>query len=112
MTDLLKVLLDMRSGQVAADANSKFNEVLKAVLETGGKGELTIKLFVKPSKMGLGGAVLEVETNHECKLKKPELEIGRSFFFVTAEGELTRDDPAQSAMFELENEPKEIQKNV
>jgi hypothetical protein len=102
LTDLLQILLDMRSGQVAADCNAKFSEVLKAVLDTGGKGELNIKLFIRPSKMGMGGAVIEVETEHECKMKKPELEVGRSFFFVTAEGDLTRDDPAQVAMFELE----------
>src|SRR5438128_90938 len=101
-SDLLAILLDMRSGQVAADCNQKFNDVLKAVLETGGKGELTIKLFVKPSKMGMGGTVVEVETTHECKMKRPELAIGRSVFFVTADGVLTRDDPAQTAMFTQE----------
>ncbi len=104
MTDLLKILLDMRNGKVAMDCNEKFNEVLKAVLDTGGKGELTIKLFVKPSKMGMGGAVIEVETEHEAKMKKPELAIGRSFFFVGKDGTLTRDDPDQEGMFELEGE--------
>lgn len=102
MTDILGVLLDMRSGQVASDCNNKFNEVLKAVIDTGGKGELTIKLLIKPSRMGMGGAVIEVETEHECKLKKPELQIGRSVFFVTAEGDLTRTDPGQEQMFALE----------
>lgn len=104
MTDLLAVLLEMRSGKVATDCNLKFNEVLKSVLDTGGKGELTIKLFIKPSKMGMGGAVIEVETEHECKMKKPELAVGRSFFFVTNDGELTRTDPEQTAMFEQQNE--------
>ena len=99
MTDLLQILLDMRNGAVAADCNAKFGDVLKAVIETGGKGELTIKLLVKPSKMGMGGAVIEVETEHECKMKKPELAIGRSVFFVTATGDLTRNDPAQDALF-------------
>jgi hypothetical protein len=170
MTDLLSVLTDMRNGAVAVDCNTKFNEVLKAVLETGGKGELSIKLFIKPSKMGMGGAVIEVETAHECKAKKPELEVGlkfppvtvfydgadywladgfhrvtaalqadlkeiaadvhqgtredaqwysfsankanglRSFFFVTKDGQLTRDDPAQTAMFtyqEPEQKPQQ-----
>jgi hypothetical protein len=102
MTDLLQVLLDMRSGAVAADCNEKFNEVLSAVLETGGKGELNLKLMLKPSKLGMGGAVLEVETSHELKTKKPELEIGKAFFFVTKDGTLTRDDPAQTAMFATE----------
>lgn len=109
MTDLLGVLLDMRSGQVASDCNQKFNDVLKGVLETGGKGELTIKLFIKPSKMGMGGAVIEVETEHECKTKKPELQVGRSTFFVTKDGDLTRNDPGQEQMFELEaKEIKEV----
>lgn len=87
---------------MASDISAKFDEVLKAVIETGGKGELTIKLRIQPSKMALGGAVVEVETEHETKMKKPELQIGRSVFFVTKEGRLTRDDPAQAAMFEQE----------
>ncbi len=102
--DVLQVMLDMRNGQVATDVNEKFNEVLQAVLETGGKGELTIKLFIRPSKLAMGGAVIEVETEHECKTKKPELAVGRSVFFVTTEGKLTRDDPAQSAMFSRQEE--------
>lgn len=102
MTDLLRVLLEMRGGQVASDCNQKFNEMLQAVLETGGKGELTIKLFVKPSKLAMGGAVVEVETEHECKSKKPELPVGRSVFFVSTDGALTREDPNQSAMFDAE----------
>jgi hypothetical protein len=102
MTDLLQVILDMRNGAVAADCNAKFNEVLTAVLETGGVGELNLKLKLKPSKLGMGGAVLEVEASHELKTKKPELQIGKAFFFVTKEGALTRDDPAQVEMFSQE----------
>ncbi|HXR75193.1 MAG TPA: hypothetical protein VN737_04400 [Bryobacteraceae bacterium] len=99
--DILSVLTDMRSGAVAMDINNKFNEMIQAVLETGGKGELTITLKAEPSKFGMGGAVLEVQTEHQCKMKKPELAVGKSFFFVTKEGQLTREDPAQAAMFEI-----------
>lgn len=106
MTDLLQILLDMRNGAVAVDCSQKFSEVLKAVLDTGGKGELTIKLLIKPSKMGMGGAVIEVETEHECKTKKPELAIGRSVFYVTPDGDLTRDNPEQTAMFGTKAEIK------
>lgn len=108
MTDLLNVLLDMRSGQVATDCNLKFNEVLKAVLDTGGKGELTIKLLIKPSKLAMGGAVIEVETEHECKLKKPELAIGKAVFFVTKDGDLTRNNPDQGPLFDGVRERKEL----
>jgi len=92
--------MDMRSGSVAQDINSKFNELVSAVLETGAKGELTVKLLVKPSKYAMGGAVVEVEAEHEVKSKVPELKVGKSVFFITKDGRMTREDPAQSAMFE------------
>jgi hypothetical protein len=101
VTDFVSLLAEMRNGAVVMDLNAKFNEMLTAVLDTGGKGELTIKIKAAPSKFGMGGAVLEVETEHECKMKKPELAVGKAFFFVSKEGALTRDDPAQAAMFEL-----------
>lgn len=102
-TDFMNLLMEMRNGAVAQDLNEKFNEMLSAVLESAGPGELTIKIKAKPSKMGTGGAVLEVETEHECKLKKPELSVGSSRFFVTHEGVLTRDNPAQAAMFQIDD---------
>ena len=94
-TDLLAVLLDMRNGRVAKDCNDKFNQVLSGVLDTGGKGELTIKLFLEPEKMGIGGSVIEVKTSHECKMKIPEISVGSARFFVTERGTLTRNDPDQ-----------------
>jgi len=109
-TDILAFILDMRSGQVAQDCNEKFNTVLAAVLDTGKKGVLTLTLTVEPSKFGMGGAVLEVKANHELKIKKPELEIGEATFFVTKDGRLTREDPAQTAMFEVEQQ--EVKKNA
>jgi hypothetical protein len=107
MTDLLQILLEMRSGQVAADCNAKFNSVLKAVLETGGKGKLGIELTIAPSRMGMGGAVIEVELHHDIKVKAPELQIGKSVFFVGPDGELSREDPAQTAMFQKQVEQEE-----
>lgn len=104
--DLLGILLDMRSGQVAADCNAKFNDVLAAVLETGGKGELTIKLFIEPSKFAMGGCVVEVETFHETKMKKPELKVGKAVFFVSKDGRLTREPPDQAGLFAAAEEVK------
>lgn len=108
MTDLLNLLVSMRSGKVIADCNDKFNEVLSAVLDTGQKGEFAVKISIKPSKFGMGGIVVEVETEHDIKTKVPELAIGRSVFFVGNDGALTREDPEQSAMFEEETERKEV----
>lgn len=107
VNDILQTIMDMRNGAVAADINAKFDEMVTAVLETGGKGELVVSLKVEPSKLGMGGAVLEVQAQHTCKMKKPELEVGKAFFFVTKDGTLTRDDPAQTAMFELQNQQQQ-----
>ena len=107
MTDFVNLITEMRSGAVAIDLNNKFNEMLTAVLETGGKGEFAVIVKAAPSKMGMGGCVLEVETEHSCKIKKPELAVGKAFFFVTKDGNLTRDDPAQVAMFSLGQEIKD-----
>lgn len=100
MADFVQLLMDMRNGKVAADIGQKFQEVLDAVLSTGGKGKLTIEIDIAPEKMEMGGLVAEIQTSHSCKLKKPEKDIGRSIFFVTKSGDLTRDDPDQMALLE------------
>jgi len=100
MSDFVSTLIAMRGGEVAVDCDLKFKEVLAAVLETGKEGEVILKIKVKPSKFAMGGAVIEVETSHECKVKRPELSIGKSLFFVAPDGSLTRDDPAQLAMYQ------------
>jgi len=109
-TDLLAVLLEMRSGLVAADLNAKFNEVLGAVLDNAGKGELTIKLSFAPSRLAMGGAVIEIEALHSTTLKKPENKIGKSAFFVGANGQLSRDNPDQVAMFGESNPQRKEKK--
>ncbi len=76
MTDILRLLFDMRDGEVAQDIARHFDELKKAVLETRGKGKLTIELALEPSKCAIGGAVLEIKTEHTCKVKKPELMVG------------------------------------
>ena len=104
MTDVVHVLMEMRSGKVATYINEKFNDVLRAVLDTGGKGEVTIKLSIKPSKLGMGGVVLEVDMDADTKIKKPELAIGTSVFFVDKDGSLTREDPDQMGLLDAQEE--------
>jgi hypothetical protein len=98
MTDILAVLIQMRDGEVALECNRKFNELLDAVMATGGKGKISVTLDVKPSRMEMGGGVIEVEMTHKCSIDKPERTLGRSLFFVGDHG-LTRDNPAQERMF-------------
>lgn len=105
MTDLIHTLLEMRSGQVAARLNERFNEVLDAVLITGGKGHVDIRLKISASKFAMGGAVLEIEMSHETKLQKPELNVGKATFQVLS-GKLYSGDPNQTEMFREREEPR------
>ncbi len=105
MSDVLSVLSEMQRGQVLCDINEKFNCLMKSVMETGGKGELTVKLMVKPSKFALGGGVLQVDLEHECKVKKPELSVGASTFFtLDTEGNIGRNPPGQDMLYEEEEQ--------
>lgn len=97
--DIVETLVSMRSGQVVIDLNKKFSELITAVKDTGGKGNLTVTLHVEPSKLGMGATVLEVKIEHETKMKKPELPIGPSLFYLAADGSLSRDAPDQANMF-------------
>lgn len=107
-SDIHQLLVEMRSGRVLQDINTKFNQVLAAVLDTGGKGKVTIELNIEPGRMGTGGCVLEVELSHNIKLKTPEHDIGKAVFFVDKSGLLTRDDPEQTDLFnEVEQMKKE-----
>ncbi len=109
MTDFINTIMECRNGEVAVDLNRKFNEILSAVLEVGGKGELDIKFKIKPAK-AKGGRVLEIDITHETKMKRPEMPVGVATFFVTTEGDLVRDNPAQTELFaELRKEIKDVQ---
>lgn len=99
MSDFINTLMEMRGGEVAMDCNRKLHELISAVLEAGKGGELALRVKVAPSKFGMGGAVLEVQVEHDCKVKKPELSLGKSLFFVSQDGTLTRDDPRQIALY-------------
>ena len=106
-TDFISLIMEMRNGAVAVDLNRKFNEVLGAVIDTGSAGELQVTFKIETEKMGLGGIVLEVATEHKTKMKKPELAVGSARFFVTQTGRLSRNDPRQDEMFNASEEIKQ-----
>lgn len=96
-SDFVAVLLEMRNGAVAADCSTKFTELVESVLETGKSGSLTLSIKVRPNRT-TGMQVTEVELTHTCRAARPELDHGRSIFFVTKSRRLTRTDPNQMEM--------------
>lgn len=112
MADYIQTLLEARNGQIAADINRKFGDLLAGIRETGKAGKITVVLAVKPSRVK-DFQVAEVAISHDCKIAKPEQDIGEAVFFVTPDGGLTRSDPEQQEMFEevVVQVVKEEQKN-
>lgn len=106
--DILSMLSEMSSGQVLSHVNSKFRELNESVKGTLGKGKMVIEVSVAPGKTAFGGDLETVVIGVEVKLKKPELALGESIFFIDDEAELSRNDPRQEALFA---ERKEVKAN-
>lgn len=92
ITDMLR---DVRKGQLVNQATEEMNALVRAVLDTGMKGELTITLKVKPNK----NTTDQVVISSEVKTKTPRLGVADAIFFTDAEGDLHRSDPNQKEMF-------------
>lgn len=95
MRPITDVLRDIRRGRAVDQATRLLAEVVRAVDETGKPGELTLKLKIKPEKGGGSQKTIVCE----CKAKKPEGDIPEAVFFSDPDGDLHRQDPAQSEMF-------------
>jgi hypothetical protein len=66
-------------------------ELTNAVIETGKKGTLTLKLTLGP----LDGSTEQLLMNDEIKLAKPRAQRKPTVLFPTKSGDLTRNDPNQ-----------------
>lgn len=95
----LTFLQRFRRGELIAEAEALLTELVEAVRDTGGKGDLTIKL---PLKMNDAG---QIECIPQLKLTKPRRQIGTGIYYATEEGKLSRRDPSQDDLFD-ELEPR------
>ena len=110
--DFLNVLAELKNGRAAIDCSRKITELVAAVSEHKKKGKLTLQLIIEPSGVGDDGRVTETSVSWACAIVKPEADTGRSIFFVTREGQLTRNDPAQMELYEEERRlQEEMKKN-
>lgn len=100
--DFIAMLLEMRSGKVAADVSAKLNELVDSIRDVGRGGKITLTLDIKPKRVDLHEGVKDVEVNYKIVLVKPERHRGASVFFIDPKGALTRTDPSQQEMFEQE----------
>lgn len=96
--NFIKLLQSMRRGEIAREADDLLAEMIRAIHEHGGKGDLTLKLSVKKNDAE------QLEFTPTLKMNKPRRALGLGIFFATDEGELSRTDPNQDDLFdELED---------
>lgn len=102
---LMHVLGAMRRGVVVKEASDQLAELVRAVDATQKKGELTIKLTVKP--MQGGGAEKAISATVTAKV--PRRDLPPAVFFSDGEGTLHRADPGEQDMFvQIDPETGEI----
>ena len=75
------------NGHAVEVADTQLRDVISAVNRTGKKGTVSVTLEVKPN----GETGFEVGV--KVAAKAPQLEFGRIFFFMGADGDLTRQAP-------------------
>jgi len=93
MADFLATLAEMNRGRFILECGSQLSQLCDAVINTSGKGKLTLTLEVAPSGIK-DGRVNQVEIRPVIRIVRPEPNQGRSIFFIV-DGKLTRDDPDQ-----------------
>lgn len=91
----VKMLTELRGGEIEALASEKMREMLAAIAEHGGKGTLAVSFEVSRTEHG------HIEVKPKVKMTKPEPAMRKGIFWMTEDGELTRRDPNQADIEDL-----------
>lgn len=98
---ILHLLSQIRGGAALVKANDRLSELVAAVKSTGQPGEITLTITVKPDKTD----ETIVKLVPKIKAKIPERAFAEGLFFVSDNGELSREDPRQIEL-DLERKTK------
>ena len=90
----LDYLREHRSGASHDMATEQFQALVGAVAAEGKAGTLTITVSVRPSDVGRNAVMVDMKV----AAKPPKAKDPASIWFVTPEGNLEREDPAQQRL--------------
>lgn len=93
-------LMEHAKGMSHDDLSQALRDLVLKVEETGKAGTLTYKLTIKPQPK-VEGAVLIADS---IKSSLPEMDRPESIFFATDTGDLVRNDPRQTSIFDTNEE--------
>lgn len=86
------VLRDLSGGQAYETLTLDLANVVQEVIRTQKAGAISLTLAITPNGPG------SVQIGETIKTKVPELARGKTLFFATEAGTLTRDDPRQEKL--------------
>ncbi|MBY0423056.1 MAG: hypothetical protein K2Q06_12190 [Parvularculaceae bacterium] len=86
----VKMLTELRGGEIEALASARLAEALAALAERGGEATLTLKLKIKRTEHG------HIEVKPDLAVKVPEPKLKTAIFWLTEDGRLSRRDPGQA----------------
>ena len=91
-----ELVTSLRGGDALREIDEVLTDAVLAVQDTAKGATLTLTINISP----MGGNKVKIED--KVSAKKPALDKGYSLFFMTEGGSLTRRNPNQMAMQELE----------
>lgn len=91
-------LNELNDGSTHAALTAGMKELLQTVQSTGRSGALTLKIKVAPAVKGTKGDVdkITITAEHSLTLPKPEHPV--DFFWLTEDGETSRQHPRQQSL--------------
>lgn len=92
------VLTELNEGSIHAALTGDLDELLRTVQTTGRAGALTLKIKVVPAVKSDGGAVDRINITADRKLELPKSVMPSDFFYLTDDGETTRNHPRQHSL--------------
>ena len=99
MKSFAHLLNEINEGSTHAALTQDMADLLRTVQTTGRAGKLTITLKVAPAVRNTsGGDIDRINLTVDRTLALPKPETPTDFFYLTEDGETTRNDPKQQTL--------------
>lgn len=87
-----------RRGEMLVDLSEKLEDVVRDAMESGKEASLTLQITIRPEGTD------RVFVGDKITTKQPQRAVPASLFFVTPDSRLTRRNPNQLSLSELNRE--------
>ena len=93
-----KLIGELNEGVTHSALSAELAELLKTVQITGRAGALTLKIKIAPAARTQTGDIDKITITADRKLELPKPQSASDFFYLTDDGETTRNHPRQHSL--------------